>query len=79
MAFHHLEWVFEGFYVPISERIDVEWAVDEDYFNLSLVSSPEICLNCFQVKEDWRAGVGWVGTPNTRTATGVCDVGDVKS
>ena len=60
MVFHHLDWIFEGLYVPISERIDVEWAVDEDFLNLSLVSSPEIRLNCFQVEEDWRAGVGWV-------------------
>ena len=21
---------------------------------------PEVCLNCFQVEEEWRAGVGWV-------------------
>ena len=60
MAFHHLDWIFEGLYVPISERIDVEWAVDEDFLNLSLVSSSDICLNCFQVEELWRAGLGWV-------------------
>ena len=60
VAFHYLDWTFEGLYAPINERSDVDWAVDKDFLNLSLVSSSDICLNCFQVEELWRAGLGWV-------------------